>query len=75
MVTKLPSILEVASYTFYCNTAALGVFFEFKDYKKFIEKTDEYENIPNPILPSLKLLAQVLMFMIIFVVGNRYVPL
>ena len=71
----MPSILELASYTFYCNTSALGVFFEYADYKRFIEKTHEYKNIPSPILPSLKLLAQVLVFMIIYIVGNKYYPL
>jgi lysophospholipid acyltransferase len=33
----MPNLLEFASYVFFCNAAALGVFFEFSDYKRFIE--------------------------------------
>ena len=69
MVTQFPTLLEIASYTFYCNTAALGVFFEFTDYKRFIEKSHEYKNVPNPILPSLKCLGQSMLFTGIFAVG------
>lgn len=42
VVKNLPSILEMASYTYYISNSALGVFFEYSDYKKFIERTDEY---------------------------------
>ena len=65
----------MTSYSFYCNTAAVGVFFEFRDYKKFIECTDEYKNIPNPLMASLKWLAQCLIFMGIFAVGGKLIPL
>ena len=54
----MPSFLEITSYIWFCNAAGLGIFFEFSDYKRFIEKTEEYKNIPNPILASLKLMAQ-----------------
>lgn len=37
MVTKMPTILEFTSYVFYCQACALGVFFEFSHYKRFIE--------------------------------------
>lgn len=68
-VSYLPGLLEYTSYVFFCNGAALGVFFEFSDYKKFIERTHEYEHVPCPILPSLKWLLQGLFCMIIFIVG------
>jgi len=60
MIKTMPSVLEVSSYTwFHCNVA-LGVFFEFSDYIRFIHGTHEYKDIPSPILPSLKTLATAL---------------
>jgi len=53
MVKELPSPLEMAGYTWFVPNAALGVFFEFSDYRRFIESTGEYKNVPSPILPSL----------------------
>jgi hypothetical protein len=52
-VKDLPSFLEITSYIFFCNSAALGIFFEFSDYKRWIERTGEYEKVPSPILASL----------------------
>ena len=37
MVIETPSFLEVTSYIFFCSTAGLGMFFEFSDYKRWIE--------------------------------------
>lgn len=71
-VTHFPELLEYASYVFFCNGCALGVFFEFSDYKKFIERTHEYEHVPCPILPSLKWLVQGFGFMGVFIVGEKY---
>lgn len=53
MVKDLPTVLEMAGYTWFVPQCTLGVFFEFSDYKNFIEKTKEYANIPSPILVSL----------------------
>ena len=53
-VKEMPGLLEYWSYVFYGNACALGVFFEFSDYKRFIEKTGEYKNSPSPILPTLE---------------------
>ena len=60
------------SYVWYANTAALGVFFEFSDYKRFIERTHEYEKVPSTILPSLRMLAGSMTCLIIFCVGNNF---
>ena len=46
MVLNLPSPIQLASYVWFAPTAGLGVFFEFSDYIKFIEKTNEYANVP-----------------------------
>jgi hypothetical protein len=53
MVKVAPSFLEITSYIFFCQSSALGIFFEFSDYKKFMERTHEYTNIPNPIMPTM----------------------
>ena len=75
MVVELPTPLEVLSYTFFCQTCALGVFFEFSDYKRFIERTHEYKNVPSPILPSLSWLATSCACLGVFIVGDMYYPL
>ena len=54
MVVKLPSVMELSSYIWYAQACALGVFFEFSDYKRWVERTGEYQNVPSPIIPSLK---------------------
>ena len=38
MITSLPTPLELASYVWYSQACALGVFFEFSDYKRWIER-------------------------------------
>ena len=38
-VEELPSVFEIISYVFYSQACALGVFFEFAEYKRFIEET------------------------------------
>jgi lysophospholipid acyltransferase len=71
-VVQMPNLLEFASYVFFCNASALGVFFEYSDYKRFIEQTHEYKNAPSPVLPSLYWLAQGFTWIAIFVVGSNY---
>ncbi len=46
-VAKLPTILEVLSYVYFPCSAICGPFFEFSDYKIFIERKDRYANIPS----------------------------
>jgi len=70
MVLDMPSFLEITSYIFFCNGAALGIFFEFSDYKRWIEKTEEYKNIPNPIIPSLILMFRGVVFTILWITLN-----
>jgi hypothetical protein len=68
VVKKLPSILELLSYTYFVSNAVLGVFFEFADYKRFIERTNEYKDVPSPILVSLTTLGKAIAFTGFFVV-------
>jgi hypothetical protein len=72
VVKSMPNVIELLSYTFYTQNSALGVFFEFSDYKRFIERTDEYENVPSPIMQSLKTLGEAILFTGIFLVGSQY---
>lgn len=53
-IEKLPSVIEVLSYVYFPGACIAGPFFEFADYKRFIEKKERFADIPNPILPSLK---------------------
>jgi hypothetical protein len=71
-VKNLPGIFELLSYTFYTQNSALGVFFEFSDYKRFIERTEDFKNVPSPILPSLLSLGQAFLCTGIFMLGNNY---
>lgn len=69
----MPSFLEITSYIFFCNSCALGIFFEFSDYKRWIEKTKEFADVPSPIIPSLILLGQGLACLAVFVVlGSKF---
>ncbi len=52
-VTKLPTPLEMASYVFFCSGCIVGPFFEFADYKMYIERQGRYASIPNSIVPAL----------------------
>jgi len=52
-VVRIPTVLEIASYVLFCSGCIVGPFFEFSDYIMYIERRGRYENIPNPIIPSL----------------------
>jgi lysophospholipid acyltransferase len=72
MVKDLPTVLEMMGYTWFVPQCALGVFYEFSDYKAFIEQTREYTEIPSPILPSLRTLGEAILCTGIFLVMNNY---
>ena len=74
MVKKLPSLLEFWSYIWFCQACALGVFFEFSDYKRFVERSHEYKDVPSPILPSLKWMLQGIICLVTFIIVGGYFP-
>ena len=74
MVKKLPSLLEMAGFSFFVPQFALGVFFEYRDYIHWAEKTAHYKKIPSPVLPSLRLLLEGLVSMILFLIGDANYP-
>jgi D-alanyl-lipoteichoic acid acyltransferase DltB (MBOAT superfamily) len=46
-VEKLPNVLELLSYVYFPSACIVGPFFEFADFKMYIEKTGRYANIPS----------------------------
>ena len=52
-VKKLPSVLEMASYVYFCSACICGPFFEYSDYVQYIEETGRYKNIPSTFKPAL----------------------
>lgn len=71
----MPSLLEFTSYQFFCNSAGIGMFFEYTDYIRFIKRADEYSNVPSPIIPSLLLLLQGIICIVINLGLTNYFPL
>ena len=69
---ELPTLLELASYTWFVPQSALGVFFEFSDYKRFIERSHEFKSVPVPIVASLMTLAQAIFCTVVFLVFRQY---
>ena len=45
-VVTEPSLLELFSYSFYYSSCVAGPFFEFSDFRKFINLEEEYKEIP-----------------------------
>lgn len=75
MVVEVPSILEISAYIFFCQSCALGIFIEFADFKRWIERSNEYANTPSPILESLSLVVQGLLCVAIFIAADTYIPI
>ena len=74
-VEELPSMFEMLSYTVFVPQCALGVFFEYRDFKCWAEQCDEYKKVPNPIIPSLKYMLYAIICVVIFSVGSGYFPI
>lgn len=57
-VKEKPSVLEMFSYSFFGPGATLGTFFEFIDFKNYIELRGHYKNIPSPVYYSIRRLVE-----------------
>lgn len=68
----MPSLLELAGYTWFVPNCALGVFFEFRDYKNLIERKGDYSAVPHTVLPSLRTLVEAIMCTGFFLFFNNY---
>lgn len=62
----------MVSYSSFFGGALMGPFFEFADYRRFIEEKGEYKNAPSPILASLYYLALGIFCLVLFMVGSSY---
>lgn len=75
---KLPNPIELLSYTLYTQGCALGVFFEYSDYIRFIERTGEYDaergGALNPIFVGLLSLLKAIVFLGLYVASTIYIP-
>ncbi len=74
MVKELPTVLEMMSYTFFVQQCALGVFFEFRDFKHWAEGTQEYKSVPSTVKESLKYFAMGIVVLLISVLGSVFFP-
>jgi len=72
-LTKIPQLYEILSYTTYPGGNFLGPFFEFRDYKDFIEKQGFYANIPST-LPETgrKLFAGIICLTLCIILPSRF---
>jgi lysophospholipid acyltransferase 1/2 len=53
-IVKLPSLLEILSYSYFCCGCLIGPFFEYNHYIEFIEERGVYAHIPNTVWPSIQ---------------------
>lgn len=59
------SFFDFIGYMYITGGTISGPYYEFNDYKNFIELKKEYANIPSTILPSLKKFITALFFVLI----------
>lgn len=73
-LVQLPSMFEVMSYTFTHLAACIAIFFEFTDYRNFIELKHEYKKLePSKCLwPGIKYYLASVVCAILNLVFNSY---
>jgi len=52
-IVKLPNILEFTGYVLFAPGCVMGPFFEFSDYKNFIEFKGHYTNLPRGLCSGI----------------------
>lgn len=52
-VKDLPSVMEMAGYVWFPSACICGPFFEFADYKLYIEQKGRYADIPFSLIPAM----------------------
>lgn len=75
MQVKMPSTLEIWSYAYFGQGCLIGPFFEFSDFKRFIERSEEFKSFPSPVVPSLIVLGRSFVWLGVFVVGDMFFPI
>ena len=56
MIQKFPSLIEFYGYVFFFASFLVGPAFDFRDYQKYISREAPFDNIPSPVVPTLKCL-------------------
>jgi len=74
-IVEIPSVLEFLSYTYFCCTCLCGPFYDYMDYKRFIEEDGIYKKIPSTIIPSIKqFLKSKICLVLTMAIGTYYWP-
>lgn len=71
-IDVLPNLFELTSYTLYPGACIVGPFFEYNDYKMFIEQTGRYERIPYGRQEPIKKTLSGLFFLVLTLVITGY---
>lgn len=67
------TVLEYFSYTFFYPSSMCGPFFEFSDYLRYINLSDEYANIPSTVMPSLTRFLQGIVYIAIYNAAKPFI--
>lgn len=69
----MPTVIELLSYVYFSSACICGPFFEFADYKNYIEMNGHYAQIPSTVLPALKRYGQSFICLVLnLVIGNYF---
>ena len=72
MVTEKPSLFEFLGYMLFGPCFICGPIFEFVAWKNYVEEKDVFAKIPSTFLPSMKMAAEALMWMVIFMLITQW---
>lgn len=50
----MPDILTYIGYVFFLPACLVGPVYEFKDYYNYLNRKENYANIPNTFMPAMK---------------------
>lgn len=60
----IPSFFDFWAYMYFCGGVISGPWYEFKDFQNYMRGTGHYKSIPSTILPTLKILLQVVILLV-----------
>jgi len=52
-IAEKPTFIEFMSYIFFCGGAISGPWYEYKDFRNFINKEAHYKQIPSTFKPAM----------------------
>lgn len=71
----MPSLFDYLGYIYICCGTIAGPFFEFKNYKLFINKQGNYANIPSTYKQTLIRFSHAIFFILMNSVFGDYFPI